>query len=171
VAGYVKPLNVDYGSHVRKDQVMSVLEVPELQAQLDEDNAAIKAQQDQIDRTRSDVERAQAQYTMVHLQYQRLSGVAKSEPGMVAQQEVDDAQGKDLAAASLVASAQGANQAAQSQLVVAKARLNHDQALYDYSKITAQFDGVVTQRYANLGALMQAGTLLNAGNPTGPSLR
>jgi RND family efflux transporter MFP subunit len=165
VAGYVKTLNVDYGSHVRQGQVMAVLEVPELQAQLDEDNAAIHAQQDQIARTQSDVDRAKAQHTMVHLQYQRLSGVAKSQPGLVAQQEVDDAQGRDLAAESLVAEAEGANQAAQSQLAVAKAKLAHDQALYDYSKITAQFDGVVTQRYANLGALMQAGTSSTQATP------
>jgi multidrug efflux pump subunit AcrA (membrane-fusion protein) len=47
VPGYVKELNVDYGSHVRKGQIMAVLEVPELQAQLDEDQAAIGAQTDQ----------------------------------------------------------------------------------------------------------------------------
>jgi RND family efflux transporter MFP subunit len=165
VAGYVKTLNVDYGSHVRKGQVMAVLEVPELQAQLDEDNAAIQAQKDQVTRTKGDVDRAKAQHTMVHLQYQRLSGVAKSQAGMVAQQEVDDAQGKDLAAESMAAAAQAAYQAAQSQLVVAQARLSHDQAVYDYSKITAQFDGVVTQRYANLGALMQAGTSSTQATP------
>src|SRR6202021_49004 len=33
-----------------------------------------------------------------------------------------------------------------------------DQVLFDYSKITAPFDGVVTQRYANKGTLLQAGT-------------
>ena len=165
VAGYVKTLDVDYGSHVRKGQIMAVLEVPELQAQLDEDNAAIKAQEDQVSRTSSDVDRAKAQHTMVHLQYQRLDGVAKSQAGMVAQQEVDDAQGRDLAAESLTAAAQGAHQASQSQLVVAKAKLSHDQALYDYSKITAPFDGVVTQRYANFGALMQAGTTSTQATP------
>jgi RND family efflux transporter MFP subunit len=157
-AGYVKELNVDYGSHVRKGQIMAVLEVPELQAQLDEDNAAIRAQQDQVSRAESEVGRAKAQHNMVHLQYQRLAGVAKAQAGLVAQQEVDDAEGKDLAAESQMEAAKGSYQGAQSQLVVAKAKLGHDQALYDYSKITAPFDGVVTQRYANLGALMQAGT-------------
>ena len=157
-AGYVKELSVDYGSHVRKGQIMAVLEVPELQAQLDEDTAAIRAQQDQVARAESEVGRAKAQHNMVHLQYQRLAGVAKAQAGLVAQQEVDDAEGKDLAAESQMEAAKGTYQGAQSQLIVAKAKLSHDQALYDYSKITAPFDGVVTQRYANLGALMQAGT-------------
>ena len=50
------------------------------------------------------------------------------------------------------------SQAAQSNLLVSKSRLIHDQALFAYSRITAPFAGVVTQRYANLGTLMQAGT-------------
>jgi RND family efflux transporter MFP subunit len=142
-----------------------VLEVPELQAQLDEDEAAIHAQSDQVTRLQSEIARAKAQHTMVHLQYERLAGVAKAQPGLVAQQEVDDAQSKDLAAESQVDAAQGAYQAAQSQLGVTKAKLAHDQALFDYSKITAPFDGVVTQRYANLGALMQAGTTSTQATP------
>lgn len=165
VPGYVKELNVDYGSHVRKGQIMAVLEVPELQAQLDEDQAAIRAQTDQVARLQSEIGRAKAQHNMVHLQYDRLAGVAKAQPGLVAQQEVDDAQGRDLATESQVEAAQGAYQSAQGQLTMAKAKLSHDQALYDYSKITAPFDGVVTQRYANFGALMQAGTTSTQATP------
>jgi RND family efflux transporter MFP subunit len=76
----------------------------------------------------------------------------------VAQQEVDDAQGKDLAAAAQVDAGEAALDAAQSQLTAAQAKLIHDQSLFDYTKITAPFSGVVTDRYANLGTLMQAGT-------------
>jgi RND family efflux transporter MFP subunit len=71
---------------------------------------------------------------------------------------VDDAQGKDLAASSQVDAGQAALESAQSQLSVAKAKLVHDQTLFDYSKITAPFAGVVTERHANLGTLVQAGT-------------
>jgi RND family efflux transporter MFP subunit len=49
-------------------------------------------------------------------------------------------------------------QSAESFLAAAQAKREHDQALFDYTKITAPFAGVVTQRYANLGTLMQAGT-------------
>jgi RND family efflux transporter MFP subunit len=157
-AGYVRTLNVDYGTHVRKGQVMAVLEIPELEAQLQEDEATIKARTDEVTRAQHQVSRDKAQHGVVHLEYKRLAGVAEKQPGLVAQQEVDDAQGKDLAAESTLEAAQGSLEAAQSEVAVAKAKLVHDQALYDYSKITAPFDGVVTQRYANLGALMQAGT-------------
>ena len=154
----MKKLLVDYGTHVKGGQVMAVLEIPELQAQLQEDQAEITNANNQIARARHELARYQAQYKAVHLQYTRLSGVFQSQPGIVAQQEVDDAQGKDLAASSQVDAGQAALDSAQSQLAVAKAKLAHDQTLYDYSNIRAPFSGVVTQRYANLGTLVQAGT-------------
>src|SRR5579864_3438636 len=157
-SGYVKKLLVDYGTHVKSGQVMAILEIPELEAQLAQDQAEIKNAGNQVSRAQHELARYQAQYKALHLQYTRLSGVFQSQPGIVAQQEVDDAQGKDLAASSQVDAGQAALEAAQSQLAVAKAKLTHDQTLFDYSKITAPFPGVVTQRYANLGTLVQAGT-------------
>jgi RND family efflux transporter MFP subunit len=157
-SGYVKTLDVDYGTRVKAGQVMAVLEIPELESQLQQDDAAIKNASDQITHAQHDLVRAQAQYNALHLQYERLSGVSKSKPGLVAQQEVDDAQGKDLAAEAQVEASKSSLEAAQSQLAVMQAKRKHDQDLYNYSKITAPFAGVITQRFANLGALMQAGT-------------
>ncbi len=157
-SGYVKKLTVDYGSRVKAGQIMAVLEIPELEAQLQEDQAEIKNANNQVARAQHELARYQAQYKALHLEYTRLNGVFESQPGIVAQQEVDDAQGKDLAASSQVDAGQAALEAAQSQLAVARAKLIHDQSLFDYSNITAPFAGIVTERYANLGTLMQAGT-------------
>ena len=157
-SGYVKNLFVDYGTYVKAGQVMAILEIPELQAQLEQDQAEIKNASNQVIRAQHEVARYQAEYKALHLQYTRLNGVFQSQPGIVAQQEVDDAQGKDLAASSQVDAGQAALEAAQSQLAAAKDKLTRDQTIFDYSKITAPFSGVVTQRYANLGTLVQAGT-------------
>jgi len=157
-SGFVKKLLVDYGSRVQAGQLMAVLEIPELEAQLQVDQASIKNATDEVSRAQHQVKRYQAMYTALHLEYTRLNGVFQTQPGLVAQQEVDDAQGKDLAAASEVDAAESSLQAAQSELLVDKSRLIHDQALFDYARITAPFTGVITQRYANLGTLMQAGT-------------
>jgi RND family efflux transporter MFP subunit len=157
-SGYVQKLNVDYGSHVKQGQVMATLEIPELLAQLNEDEAEVKNANNQVSRAANELKRDEAKYNALHLEYTRLNTVFQTQPGIVAQQEVDDSQGKDLAAASQVDAGKAALEAAQSDLVRAKARLARDQTLYDYSKIVAPFSGVVTQRYANLGALVQAGT-------------
>jgi RND family efflux transporter MFP subunit len=157
-SGYVDKLNVDYGSRVKQGQVMATLEIPELFEQLNEDKAEIHNATNQVSRADNELKRDQAQYNALHLEYTRLNSVFETQPGIVAQQEVDDAQGKDLAAASQVDAGKAAYEAAQSNLVKAQAKLAHDQTLYDYTRIVAPFSGVVTQRYANLGALVQAGT-------------
>lgn len=157
-SGFVSKLYVDYGTHVKKGQLMAVLEIPELQAQLQEDRASIKSASDQVTDAENQLGRVKAQHKVLHLEYERLNNVAKTKPGLVAQQEVDDAQGKDLAAEAQVEGANATLQAAQSQMAVAQSKLVRDQALFDYSNITAPFAGVVTQRYANLGTLMQGGT-------------
>ena len=157
-SGFVKKLMVDYGTRVKAGQVMAILEIPELEAQLQEDQAEIKNALNEVTRAQHELARYQAQYKALHLQYTRLNSVFESQPGIVAQQEVDDAQGKDLAASSQVDAGQAALDAAQSKMSAAKAKLVRDQSLFDYSKITAPFPGIVTERYANLGTLVQAGT-------------
>lgn len=157
-AGFVQKLNVDYGTHVKAGDVMAVLEIPELQMQLAEDQADIKDAISQVARAKNERDRVEAQQKVIHLQFTRLDQVAKSRPGLVAQQEVDDWQGKDLGVQAQLAAAQAALEAAQSELTHAQARQRHDAVLFDYAKITAPFAGVVTKRYANLGTLMQSGT-------------
>jgi RND family efflux transporter MFP subunit len=157
-SGFVRQLNVDYGTRVQANQVLATLEIPELQLQVKEDDAAIKNAAAQIPHAQDELNRVQAQNDALQLQFERLNSVAKSRPGLVAQQEVDDSQGRALSSAAQVEAAKSNLQSAQSQLEAAQAKRERDQALFDYSKITAPFAGVITQRFANLGTLVQAGT-------------
>jgi len=157
-SGFVKDLNVDYGTRVQKDQVLATLEIPELQLQVKEDDAAVTNAAAQIPHAQDELNRMQAQQKVLQLQFDRLNSVAQSKPGLVAQQEVDESQGKALASAAQVEGARSNLQSAESVLAASQAKREHDQALFDYSRITAPFAGVITQRYANLGTLMQAGT-------------
>lgn len=157
-AGYVKDLLVDYGSRVQKGQLMAVLEIPELEVQLKQDAAAIESAGERVNRAHHELNRVEAEHRVAHLQADRLTGVAKTRPALVAQQEVDDARGKDLALESQVEAGRSTLQSVMGELEEAKAKLQHDRAIFDYARITAPFAGVVTQRYANLGTLMQSGT-------------
>lgn len=144
VAGYVQWISVDVGDRVKEGQVLAKLDVPELKNDLQKDIAALQA-------SREEVSRAQANYDQTHLAYTRLEAVAQEHPKLVAQQEVDDAKAKDQNAA-------GALAAAKQHVDEATAELNKTQALLNYGDITAPFDGVITHRYADPGALIQAGT-------------
>jgi RND family efflux transporter MFP subunit len=158
VSGYIQKLYVDYGTHVRQGQLLAVLEIPELQQQLQQDQASVRRSDQELTRTHEDLNRAQSAYTVAHLTYTRLADVQKSRPELVAQEEVDVARGKDLEADADVSAQKAALSAAEEALLAAKAALGKDQALFDYARMTAPFDGVVTQIYAFTGALLPAGT-------------
>jgi RND family efflux transporter MFP subunit len=158
VAGYIKAIPVDVGSHVTTGQTLAVLEVPELQAQLLGADAAVRRAKEEISRVQSDLQGAKSTHAAVHAMYERLKQAALEKAGLVAQQEVDDAQAKDLAAEAQVASQESALSAAEQALEVAQATQKQYQALSDYTRITAPYDGVVTIRYADTGSLIAAGT-------------
>jgi RND family efflux transporter MFP subunit len=157
-SGYISQLLVDYGTHVRKGQLLAVLEIPELAAQLEQDKANARSLQDQVTNAANQLSRTEAEHNVLHLEYERLNGVAQSKPGLVAQQEVDEVQSRDLASEAQVEAAKSNLEAAKGNLAAAQAKVVHDQDIYSYSRITAPFDGVVTERNANLGTLLQAGT-------------
>ena len=163
VAGYIRHIGVDIGDKVKAGQVLATLDVPELTAQVTGADAGVRQTQEQITRAKSEVIRANANYDALHSAAERLKQVSDARPGLIAGQELEDAQGKDRVAAAQVDSAKAALSATQQQLGVSQADRQHYAALADYSRITAPFSGVVTWRYADTGSLIQAGTS-NAGS-------
>lgn len=163
VAGYIKHIGVDIGDRVQAGEVLATLDIPELTAQVQGADAGVQQTQEQITRAQSEVQLAKADYDAVHLNAQRLQQASDARPGLIAQQELDDALAKDRAAAAQVDAAKSALLATQAQLGVSKADRQHYSSIADYSRITAPFAGIVTWRYADTGSLIQAGTS-NAGS-------
>ena len=158
VAGYIKTMYVDVGSHVKEGQTLALLEVPELAAELSGADAAVRRAKEEIRRAQGDVQRAKSAHEATHAMAERLTQASDSRAGLVAQQEVDDARAKDLEGEAQVSSAQAALSAAEQALDVAVATQQQYQALSDYTRITAPFTGVITVRYADTGSLIAAGT-------------
>jgi RND family efflux transporter MFP subunit len=165
VAGYIRAIYVDVGSHVKTGQTLAVLEVPELAAQLSGTEAAVQTAAEQIRRAQGDLSRAQSSQAAVHSGYARLKQAADSQAGLVAQQEVDDSQAKDLAGVAQVQSAEAELSAARHQMESAQANQKEYAALSGYTRITAPFDGVITNRYEDTGALVAAGTANSTQSP------
>jgi len=158
VAGYIRNIYVDVGDQVKAGQVLAILEVPELSAQVAGAKADIQRSEDGIRRAQSEILRAQSTHGAYHAAYTRLKQASDARPGLIAAQELDDSQAKDQESEAQVASARAALAEAQGQLGVAQASLSRLSALEGYSHITAPFTGVITKRYADTGALIQAGT-------------
>ena len=158
VSGYVRHIYVDIGDRVRQGQTLAVLEVPELDAQLRGTGAELARSKDEITRAEHEVVRAQSEHNSLHNDFKRLKQASAAQAGLIAEQELDDAQSKDLAAEAKVDAAKSALAAAQQQSESSKADNERVGDLASYTRVTAPLDGVIVYRYADTGALIQAGT-------------
>jgi RND family efflux transporter MFP subunit len=116
VSGYLKWIGPDKGDHVKKDQVVAIIDAPEVEEQY---------------------QQAIADYKIKKLTFERLNKVWKESPDVIAKQDVDVAE----------AAYQGAKNFMQQRAV-----------LRDYTKVRAPYDGIVTARFADPGALIQVAT-------------
>jgi len=158
VAGYIKEINVDVGDRVKENQLLATLEIPEMAADRSRAEASIKRSQAEVQRADDELKRAESAHDIAHLSYQRLKAASDKRPGLIAQQDIDDAQSKDLVAEAQVSAAKSARAVAQEQVQVNNSDLDRVKTLIDYTRVTAPFTGVVTKRYADKGSMIQAGT-------------
>jgi len=162
VAGYIRKIYVDVGDHVKTGQTLAILEVPELDAQLQGADAAIRRSKDAVRRVKGDLDRAESMHHATHLDYARLKQASDARPGLIAEQELDNAMAKDKEGEAQISADEAALSEAQNQLDVSFAEQRQLSAMSDYARIVAPFNGVITKRGADTGALVQAGTSSNA---------
>ncbi|MBI1762940.1 MAG: efflux RND transporter periplasmic adaptor subunit [Acidobacteria bacterium] len=167
VQGFVQTINVDRGSIVRQGQLLATLRAPEIDTQRSEAEARARAAQSQraeavarISSIKAQRLEAEAKLAAEETTYQRLKA-ASATPGAVAGNDVDIAQRNVEGAKARVQLYLENEKAAQSQV---RALEESEKALLDavrgvknvedYLKITAPFDGVITERNAHLGSLV-----------------
>jgi RND family efflux transporter MFP subunit len=158
VSGYIKHIYVDIGDKVRAGETLAILEVPELNAQLKGSVSEFARSEDEIIRAQHEVTRAESQHSAVHADYVRMMQAAAAQPGLIAQQELDNAQSQDLSTEAQIDAAKSALAAVKEGADTAEANRERVQDLNDYTHVTAPLNGVIIWRYADTGALIQAGT-------------
>jgi RND family efflux transporter MFP subunit len=129
--GYLKKWYFDIGAHVRKGELLAVIETPEVDQQLEQ--------------ARSNMQTAQANLDLASITKTRYQGLLKAHA--VSQQDVDNAVGTYDANKAIV----DADQAA----------VDEYSALVSFEKIYAPFDGVITARNTDIGDLINSGSNSN----------
>jgi RND family efflux transporter MFP subunit len=129
--GYLKSWHADIGAHVRKGQLLAVIETPEVDQQLLQ--------------SRSNLATAQANLKLAEITRNRYQGLLATHA--VAQQDADNAVGTYNANKAIVE----ADQANVRQL----------ETLQSFEKIYAPFDGIITARNTDIGQLINAGNTGN----------
>jgi multidrug efflux pump subunit AcrA (membrane-fusion protein) len=136
-SGYVKSWSHDIGTHVRKGELLAVIETPELDRQVDQARAALAT--------------AGANLRLAHVTAQRYEGLRGTEA--VSQQSVDTASDTEKAQFSSVA--------------VAQQNLNQLLEMQSFERVYAPFDGIVTARNTDIGQLVQSGSNGGTGSFSG----
>jgi RND family efflux transporter MFP subunit len=129
--GYLKKWYFDIGAHVKKGQLLAVIETPEVDQQLEQ--------------SRSNLLTAQANLELASITKTRYQGLLKS--NAVSQQDVDNAVGTYNANAAIVEAD--------------KAAVQQYSALVSFEKVYAPFDGVITARNTDIGDLINSGSSSN----------
>jgi membrane fusion protein (multidrug efflux system) len=142
VAGYVERVMVDRGSEVKQGQLLAELNAPEMQAQIVEAESKVRT-------AGADVVQAQAQLAAAQSTYDRLKKAAET-PGTIAGNEL-------VLAGKQVDAAQAQVNSRQQASRTAEATVQTLRELQSYLRITAPFDGVVTDRLIHPGALVGPG--------------
>ena len=193
VAGFVQQMNADVGDRVTNGQLIAAIEIPEFKEELERAQAVKHRTEEDVKRSEEDARRAEldiaradaglkradAAYAEAHLTYDRFVAVSKTQPGLIAQQELDVSQSRERTAAAAVdearavqASARAGFSAAKATILavrdgvlVANADIHRLEAKLAYTRITAPFAGVVTKRFSDVGDLVRGGLA-----PSGPAV-
>jgi RND family efflux transporter MFP subunit len=150
VSGYVAKWTVDIGDHVKKGQVLAIIETPELDAELGAARAQLKASEAQVS-----ARQAEAEFSKSTNERWR-----DSPKGVVSDQERESKKAD-------YESANARLYAANAQVALDKSKVDQYTALAQFKQVTAPFDGTITERKIDIGNLVAAGS----GSTTTPLYR
>lgn len=155
-AGYVSQINKDIGDHVKKGQVLAIIEDPELEAQFEKAQATVEQAKAALDVAKRQLAGMEADLALQRVTLQRQKELFAGKAATA--QMLDEAQAKEGVSSAMVETGKAKISLAKADLRAAKAEANRLQALLDYDRIVAPFDGVVTRRLVNPGDLVQSAT-------------
>ena len=160
VTGYLSDVRVDIGDHVKAGQVLAVIDLPEMEKQLAEDEAQLSSKQSALETARRQVVHDRANVVLQDVTLQRQAALFKD--GWVAAQMLDQNSANTAIAKADLGVAKANRALAAHQIDLAAATVEKTKTLLAYTQIVAPFDGVVARRLVNRGDLVQppTGTLM-----------
>jgi multidrug efflux pump subunit AcrA (membrane-fusion protein) len=160
VAGYLKARYVDLGDNVRKDQLLGLIDAPDLDATVAQQEAAVQQSRDGVLTAQSALQLQQATYNRVHTLVLH---------GVLSKQDDDAARAAmEMAASNL--------QAAEHAVQVAQGLLSHARSLAEFEHVRSPISGTITARNVDVGSIvlpsgaaegLSSAAAVTSGPPTG----
>jgi multidrug efflux pump subunit AcrA (membrane-fusion protein) len=152
--GYLKRRYVDIGDHVRAGQKLADVEAPDLDEQVSQARAALAQAQGQLGQAQATLEQLIATRDLAEITWQRYKILTAD--GAVSRQDSDNQSTAAKTSAANVFAQQKTVRAMEEFVQASQATLDRVLALQGYERITAPFDGVITSRNVDVGALISA---------------
>jgi multidrug efflux pump subunit AcrA (membrane-fusion protein) len=160
-SGYVSQINSDIGDHVKRGQVLAVIEDPELQAQFDKAQAAVQQAKAALEVAKRQLAGMQADLNLQQVTLKRQKELFAGKAATA--QTLDEARAKEGVSSANLETGKAKIKLAEADLEAANAEADRLQALLQYDKIVAPYDCIVTRRLVNPGDLVQAATSTRTG--------
>src|SRR5260370_18951418 len=156
--GYIKRRMVDIGDRVRAGQPVAEIEAPELDQQLLQAKASLQQTQAALEQSLANQQQGKANQELARVTADRWKNLAGK--GVVSRQENDQYQAQYQAQTANLQALEKAVSAARSNIAASEANVARLDEMQSYRVVKAPFDGVVTLRNVDVGALVNAGSTL-----------
>jgi len=165
VGGYLESISVDIGDSVKRGQVLAKVLIPEMLDEYHGLEAELEGARSDQQNVLAELELQKVEKELAKLTYDRVRSVREEEPDMMPQQAEDEARAKFQAAGAQEEVIQTRIVQAKSGVKRVEAALKRHQTLMEYAEIKAPFSGIVTERFVDSGALIEAGTGSGSARP------
>jgi HlyD family secretion protein len=152
--GYISERLVDFGTRVKKGDLMLKISAPQTDAQYDQAKAQLGQLQAQLLQSNADVDKARANLALAQLTSNRIAQLAGR--GYATQQNADNDSTSVQSAQASLESAQAGVKVAEANIKAQEATVEGLKSLQGFERVVAPFDGVVSQRTVDIGDLVHA---------------
>ncbi len=156
--GYIRKRSVDIGDRVKAGQVVAEVEAPELDQQILQANAAIEQAKSNVQQAEAAIQQGRANENLARLTAGRMTNLLGR--GVISKQDNDNAQAQYAAQQANVEALVKAAAAMRSSVAAAEANLARLNQMKTYQTVRAPFDGIITLRNVDTGALVNEGSTL-----------
>lgn len=156
--GYIKQRLADIGDHVHSGQPLAVIEAPELDHQVQQAQANLQQARAGYDQADANLQQGRADLELARVTAKRWGNLVGD--GSVSAQENDQYQAQYQARIAAVHALEKALAVQQSGVAAAAANLDRLEQMSEYRRVVAPFDGVITLRNVDAGALVNNGSTL-----------
>jgi RND family efflux transporter MFP subunit len=156
--GYIQKRLVDIGDRVKAGQTLAEIDAPELSDQVTQAKATVRQAQAALEQATANVQQGRTDMELARVMARRSAQLVAK--GAVSKQDDDQAQAQYNSKLAALESLEKAIDVQRANIIAAQSNLGRLEKMQSYCVVQAPFDGVITLRNVDVGALVNSGNTL-----------